>query len=182
MTGRTAPLLLLAAGIGLALGACGDDDAPDDPTIETTASTLPASDDVAIVTAAIREVASEGVPADDPERTPVVYVVSVAEGGISAGVQADVVSQLRDEVDVRFADERAEAIEDSDPAAPVPDEGVLLVIGDIAETGRPIVVSVEIYRNAEEWSKSLFTFAPVPSSEDGTWDVTETSEVPLDAP
>lgn len=178
---RTAPGLLLAAGIALAVGACGDDDTPDDP-VETIGSTLPANDDAAIVTAAVRAVSRAGVPADDPDRTPVVYVVSVAEGGISAGVQADVVSQLRDEVDVRFADERTEAIEESDPAAPVPDEGVLVVLGDIADTGRPVVVTVEIYRNADEWSKSLFTFAPATSPADGAWEVTATSEVPLAAP
>jgi hypothetical protein len=182
MTGRSAPLLLLAAGFGLALGACGDDDTTDDPTVETTGSTLPANDDVAIVTAAIRQVSSRGVPADDPDRTPVVYVVSVAEGGISAGIQADVVSQLRDEVDVRFADAREEAIEESDPTAPVPDDGVLLVIGDIAEVGRPVVVAVEIYRNVDDWTKSLFTVAPEGVTGDDAWDVTSTSEVPLDAP
>ena len=37
---------------------------------------------------------------------PVVYVVSIGEDGISAGAQADVASTLRDEIDVRFADER----------------------------------------------------------------------------
>ena len=135
-----------------------------------------------IVAATIRHVAAEHPPADDaddPEsdHLPVVYVVSVGEEPLSAGIQADVVAVLRDEIDVRFSDDRGEAIDGTAPTEPVKDGGVLVVLGAVPKLGNPVQVPVEVYIARHEHLKLVFTFAP--SGDD--WDVTQTSEVPLDA-
>ena len=64
------------------------------------------------------------------------YVVPLGESDIDATVQADVASELHDVADVRFADERSEALDEDEPGMPVRDDGVLVAIGDVAERGR----------------------------------------------
>ena len=60
-----------------------------------------------VYAATIREVVRhQPPPPDDPDALPVVYVVAVGETTIAADVQAEVTPELRDEVDVQFADER----------------------------------------------------------------------------
>lgn len=132
-----------------------------------------------IVTATIRQVVAEIPPAEDaePGDLPVVFVVSVAEDPLSAGAQADVVAELRDDIDVRFADAREEAIDDTAPTAPVKDDGVLVVLGEIPKLGNPVSVAVEIYLARHEHTKVVYTLAP--SGDE--WEITATSAVPLDA-
>lgn len=178
-TRQLVPVLVLLALVGLA--SCRDEG---NGSAERTA---------AVVEATIRHVASEHPPADaldddddasensgddgDDGDLPVVYVVSVGEEELSAGIQADVVSALRDDIEVRFADAREEAIDETAPTAPVKDGGVLVVLGAVPKLGNPVVVPVEIYTARHEHTKMLFSF--VPSGD--AWDITSTSEVPLDA-
>ena len=165
MTRRTLASLVLLA---ITVSGCGDDDAD--------ANGVHAAD---VLTAAIRDVV-DGQPAsaDAEEHKPVVFVVGIGEDGIKAAVQAEVATELRDDIDVRFADAREEPIDGGVEGEPVLDGGVLLLISDVPESGDPIELSVEIYRSLSDWTKAIFTF----SSADETWSVTATSLVPLDAP
>jgi hypothetical protein len=120
-----------------------------------------------------RVLADESTSAEDDE-LPVVYVVPLGENEIEATVQADVASELHDVADVRFADERSEALDEDEPGKPVLDDGVLIGIGDIAERGNPVEVEVEIYHSEDDSSSRLFTVARRSSR----WTVTSTSVVP----
>lgn len=159
------PVLVMLVLVGVV--ACGDE------------GNKSAERAVAVVEATIRHVASEHPPAEGAEAgdLPVVYVVSVGEETLSAGIQADVVSNLRDEIEVRFADAREEAIDETAPTAPVKDGGVLVVLGEIPKLGNPAVVPVEIYTARHEHIKMVYSFVPAGD----VWNITSTSEVPLDA-
>lgn len=128
---------------------------------------------VDVLVVAIRDVVGDQPAANSGETLPVVYVVGVGEHEVAATVQSDVAAELHDEVDVRFADERDEAIESEEVDQPVPDSGVLLMVGDIPEDGNSIDVSIEIYRSERDGSTVVFSFAERAS----TWVVTATSQV-----
>lgn len=131
---------------------------------------------VEVVTAVVREVVA-GLPAgEDPDARPVLYVLSIGEDGISAAVQADVVETLVDDVDVRFADERSETLDGGEPGEPVHDGGVLVAVGDIPDSGGEVDVVVEIYRDADDQSRVVYSFA----REASEWRVTSTSVLPLE--
>jgi hypothetical protein len=131
-----------------------------------------------IYLAAVSEVIAEQVPTSTDDELPVVYVVPVGESEIDATVQADVAAELRDLADVRFADERSEAVEEDEDGMPVRDDGTLVAIGEVPAEGEPIEVEVEVYRSAEDSSHFVFTFA----SRSSQWVVTSTSVLPLDEP
>jgi hypothetical protein len=161
---RLASLVLLA----IAIGGCGDDDADVDG--------VHAAD---VLAAAIRDVvAGQPVPTDTEGYTPVVFVVGVGENGIDAGVQAEVATALRDDIDVRFADAREEPIDSGEEDEPVRDGGVLLLVSDVPESGNPVEMTVEIYRSLSDWTKAIFTITVGAD----TSSVTATSLVALDAP
>ena len=142
-------LLLLSAGIMVAT-SCDDSSDPAGVPVD------------AVLVAIVRDIAVVDTPSTtEPGPLSVVYVVSIAEDGISAGAQADVASELRDEVDVRFADQREEALDDAEPDVPVVDGGVLLVVGDDPRERWPRRVPVEVYRNAADWTKFVFSVGPV---------------------
>jgi hypothetical protein len=149
-----ATCLLFAATIT----ACAGDDGDDDIAREE------------VVTAVVRDVVAGLPPGEDPDDRPVVYVLPVGEQEIAATVQADVAEALVDDVDVRFADERAEAVEGDEPNEPVHDDGVLVGVGDLPESG-PVEVVVEIYRDAREQSRVVYTFG----RESSEWRITATS-------
>jgi hypothetical protein len=160
-TGRVAAVLVAAA-----LMAAGCRDGPD-PT------GVPAD---AVIVAVVRAVAGTAPQTTVPGPLPVVYVVSVAEDGVSAGVQAAVASALRDQVDVRFADRREEAVDDAASGEPVVDGGVLLVVDEIPESDGVADVAVEIYRNAADDTKWVFSLR---AADEDQWAVTATSVVSL---
>jgi hypothetical protein len=165
MTGRTLASLVLLA---VAMSSCGDDDAD--------ANGVHAAD---VLSAAIRDVvAGHTVPADSEDHRPVVFVVGVGEDGIDAAVQAEVATELRDDIDVRFADAREEPIDSGLEDEPVRDDGVLLLVSDVPESGNPVEMSVEIYRSLSEWTRAIFTITVAAEH----WSVTATSLVALDAP
>jgi len=168
-TRRRASTALCPIGVAalvLAAVGCGDDSEADPRSV------TPAR----VIVAAIRGVVDTGPSTTEPDApTPIVYVVSVAENGIAPGAQADVASELRDEIDVRFADGRDEAIDEDSGGAPVRDGGVLLVIGEIPAEGRSIEVPIEVYLDEEDWRKALFTLR----FGGDEWSVTSSSDVPL---
>ena len=127
--------------------------------------------------ATIRDVVADLPPREDPEVVPVVYVVGVGESAIPADVQAEVAAELDGDVDIRFADERSEALLEDEEKVPVRDEGVLIAIGELPEGTYPVDLPVEIYRSEDDWSKVILTLARRSSQ----WTVTSSSVVPTDS-
>lgn len=113
-----------------------------------------------IYLAVVDAVLDNEFPAPPDDELLVVYVIRVGETTIDAAVQADVADGLHDRADVRFADERSEAIVEDDEEMPVRDDGVLVAVGDVAEEGEPVDVDVEIYRSVNDSSRFRFTLAP----------------------
>lgn len=110
--------------------------------------------------AAIRHAVEASPPTTEPGALPVVYVVGVGEAAIAAGVQAEVAALLRDENDVRFADERAQAILADEQRAPVRDQGTLVAVGEVPPDSEPVTaidVEVEVYRTDADRSKAVLT-------------------------
>jgi hypothetical protein len=160
--------------------ACGDDSEPAADSVDV--DVVPAPD---VVTEMIRHAVSMR-PAEEGE-VPIVYVVRTGERGFAAGVQADVAAALREDIDVRFADERSEAIDEDAENKPVIDGAALLLIGDVPEEPAPVAVSIEIYYDEADRSRSVFTLDTEPAGgtappDSVVWRVTATSFVPLDAP
>jgi hypothetical protein len=177
---RTAVATAALVVSGTLLAACGDDSPP--PPDSVAVEAVPAA---SVVTETIRYAVSMRPP--DGDEVPIVYVVSTGERGFSAGVQADVASALRDDIDVRFADERSEVIDEDAELQPVIDGAALLLLGDVPEEPAPVSVSIEVYYDDADRSRSVFTLDFEPAG--GTapddsivWRVTATSFVPLDAP
>jgi hypothetical protein len=135
------------------------------------------SRDAQVYVVTIRDVVAEEPPPADPDVLPVVYVIGVGEDDIAADIQADVAAELKDEVDVRFADARAEALLADDDEVPVRDHGVLVAVGALApESDEDAVdVEVEVYRSEADWSRVVLTVGRQSSSQ---WAVTSTSVVP----
>lgn len=151
------------AGVSLSVvTACGD------------SSEAELSREAQILVATIEEVLAERNPAAGTDELPVVYVEPLGDEDIGATVQADTASEMREIADVRFADERSEALDEDEPGMPVRDDGILVAIGPVPEEGDPVDVEVEIYRSEDDWSTALFSFAVRSSA----WTVTSTSVVP----
>jgi hypothetical protein len=135
------------------------------------------SRDAQVYVVTIRDVVAEEPPPPDPDVLPVVYVIGVGEEDIAADIQADVAAELKDEVDVRFADARAEAVLADDEEVPVRDHGVLVAVGALApesDDADAVDVEVEVYRSEVDWSKLVVTIGRQSSQ----WTVTSTSVVP----
>ncbi len=128
-----------------------------------------------VYVATIRDVLAEQPAANKPDALPVVYVVGVGEDGIAASVQAEVAADLDDDAVVRFADKRQEAVLEDKDTMPVRDDGVLIVVGEIAPDVDPVKVAVEVYRSDDDWSKRVLTIGSGSSSQ---WTVTSESTVP----
>lgn len=123
-----------------------------------------------ILQAAIQEVVGSDPPAEgDP--LPIVYVVPVGEQSLAATVQAEVVEGLSQIADVRFADSRDEAIASDTEQLTVKNDGVLLLVGDIAESGNRIELPVEIYVADNDRTTAVFSVRKA----GGSWSVSSTS-------
>lgn len=83
----------------------------------------------------------------------IVYVVSESGKAINSQVQASVVANLadrKDEVTVRFADVRDDALEADVEGQPVKDDGVLLLVGEVEERPPPVDLALHVYRNIDD--------------------------------
>jgi hypothetical protein len=132
--GRLGSVLALAV---VALVACASDGSPSGP--DRT---------VGVYEGIIRWSLSDEPAPPTQSKPPVVYVVTVDGDSLSPGAQTDVVRDLKDDVTVRFADHRAEAIDDRAPGDPVRDGGVLLLIGAVVHGTGPLAVDLTVYRSA----------------------------------
>ena len=157
---------MLAATVGAGFGA-----ACDGPGAE------PVSRDAQVYVATIRDVLADQPAPAEPNAVPVVYVVGVGERRIAADVQAEVAVELDGDADIRFADERSEAVLVGEDDVPVRDHGVLIAVGELAEDVEPVELPVEIYRSEDDWSKVVLTIARRSSQ----WTVTSSSVLPADS-
>jgi hypothetical protein len=148
---RRAGLLVSLASLAL-LGGCTTDSADDD------------DDDLAGAYAHIIEWIAER-SAQDSDR-PVVFVVALGEGfDIDLGLQAAIVSDSTDDVDVQFLDDRSEAFDDDD----VRDSGVLLAVGPANTEGGDIVIEANEERSVDDVTSWQFALSPV----DDDWSFAE---------
>jgi hypothetical protein len=136
------------------------------------------SRDAQVYAAAIRDVLADDPPREPTDPLPVVYIIGVGEGAIEARVQADVAQSLDEDADVRFADERSEAVLKDEEHVPVRDHGVLVAIGVVPPDADPVDVQIEVYRSEDDWSKRVLTIG----SRSSQWTVTAESVLPADAP
>lgn len=128
-----------------------------------------------VYVATIRDVLADQPPPEDPDVLPVVYVVGVGERDIPADVQAEVAAELDDDAEIRFADERSEALLEDEDDAPVRDHGLLIAVGELADDVDPVELAVEVYRSDDDWSKAVLTVGRRSSQ----WTVTSSSVVPV---
>lgn len=143
--------LVLAVSV-IALGACGES-SPASPRVRAAA----------VYDTVIRWFVTEttaGMP-EPPETIPV-FVEPRGEGAIiKLEVQADVVSRLQDAADVRFVDDREEALgTDDDGAAVVVDGGILLRLSPVVEEGDRVTLEVDQWLQ-ERLNTYLFTLTRV---------------------
>jgi len=156
-TRRRPALLAISLGIAtIVVAACSSDGESAQGTVADTAA----------VTALVNWAAGEMPPEVDENgdaEPPVVYVTTESDGTLDAGLQASVVEETADTATVRFADDRAEAIDDTSEVMPVHDDGVMLVIGDLPDPARTLTVDVEWYRSIDETSTLVVTITADPS-------------------
>lgn len=106
-----------------------------------------------------------GDDSDEPDR--VVFAGPLDEQqAISLEVQAAVVEQLEEFATVRFVDEPAEAIDDTDNREPVLEDGVLVLLGPVP-SGRTPSVDAERYVDIDDSVHVRVTLEPA----DGDWEV-----------
>jgi hypothetical protein len=101
---------------------------------------------VAIYSTAIRVVLTEARPqASTARRRGPVFVLAANERTLSLEVQAGVADALNGYATIRFVDDRAEAIESTEPLKPVHDHGVLLTLGKIPRGHNSVIIEVQRY-------------------------------------
>jgi hypothetical protein len=142
-------LLVVALAVTLAAGSCGSG-APSEHEREAN-----------VYAAVIRALAPDGpadLGAETEELERVVYAGSLdEENAIPLEVQAAVVEMLEDFATIRFVDEKAEAIDETEDGEPVLEDGVLVLLGAVP-AGRSPSVDAERYvdlDNDEQFQVSL---------------------------
>lgn len=106
----------------------------------------------------------------DGDGPPSLFVDSATDSEIPLEVQVEVIDRLGDDADVRFIDDREEAVTD-DELAPVHDEGVLVGLGAVP-TGPPVIVRLEVYRSVEDTAAYLVELA----GSDEAWRISGTPQ------
>jgi len=91
---------------------------------------------------------STGDPRNDD--LPVVYALNLDGSAVPAAVQVVVVKELRDDLTLRFADARKEAVDDKHEGDPVHDHGMLVQLGSVPEEGQEVTVEADVYRSADD--------------------------------
>jgi len=124
-----------------------------------------------VVEQIVREVADD-VPVE-ADQLPVVFVLGV-DGTLDIEVQAGVAAALVDEVDVRFVDERVEAIDEAADDLAVREGGVMVVVEEIPPEGRTFDLEVDRYTTADDRERLVVSF----QWRSEQWTVTSTTVVP----
>lgn len=158
----------LSVGVLVLLTGCPSD----------TDSTVGKSKEAAVYEAVIADLSDEFRIVDPvPDRDPVLYVEAFDLEGIPLRVQVDMVAGFIDRYDVRFVDEREEAVDDALPRRPVRKGGVLVGLHPIVG-GDTTTVRVELYEDDESVRAYRYT---VEELDDGVWVIVgEPETVPPD--
>lgn len=161
---------MTAVVLAMVLLACDSDEKSQSPIAQ-------------VLTAIVRDAAGDLPPDEDPDSIPVVYVISGTDEGLPTTAQAAVANSLNDEIDVRFADTRAEALDESEPGAPVREQGGLVAVGNLRDQfdddANRVEVPIEVYRSETQFSRRTLTF----SASGEVWSVTSSSVLEeLDVP
>lgn len=132
-----------------ALGSCSD--STDDPTAGTGRSTA--------VYRAVLEwvITQEPAPLDGDEL--LVFVDDRDEGAVDIDVQGTLIEDLADTAEIRFIDDRAEAVDIDDVGSPVREGGVLVGLGAVPGEGDVVEVYVDRYRHATDVAAWTFTLS-----------------------
>ena len=135
--------------IGASSAACSTPDA-DDPQVRASA----------VYAEMLRWFAD--ARSDDPEPLPV-FVEPRGEGAsIPLEVQAELVTEVEDVVDVRFIDTRDEAFVTDDDGTPVvADGGMLLRLAPVDEMADPVRVDVDVHLQDDEFMTMTFELSQV---------------------
>lgn len=145
--------ILVAVMVAVMPAACGDGQGGD------------GGEEAMIYSAAIRFVMEEATEGKRPERP--VFVVGVEEG-IPLKVQVGVVQRLEEFADVRFVDDRSEAIVEEEPRRPVRQQGMLLILGPIERDGKG---RAELRAERYERADDVTVYQVVATQTDGRWQV-----------
>ncbi len=111
--------------LALALAACGSDQVDD-----------PAQDDAEIYRTVIGDlVARSGVTFPQSDDPPVLYVEALGVDGIDLEIQVELVTAWVERYDIRFIDDRGEAVDPDIEGFPVREGSLLLGLGPITRDG-----------------------------------------------
>lgn len=105
----------------------------------------------------------------------VMYVIGRGDEPIDVDVQATVVANFESRVEIRFVDERSEAVDAEISSEPVRDEGLLVGLGTVSSEGDAVELYVDIYRSHDDalaWQMEV-------SRRDPAWQVAD-DPVPAD--
>lgn len=139
---RLAPVLALT---GLLIGCVNSTE------VDTTAR------DAAIYRSVIADVADRsGVEPDSSEDLPVLFIEAFDVDGIPLEVQVEVVTTLSDQYEIRFIDERDEAVATDLAEQPVRPNSILIGLGPIVLNGTAGVRS-ELYLSTDDVSAFRYT-------------------------
>lgn len=143
---RTMLLAVLAAAVLLPLTGCTSGNVADH-----------AARDAEIYENVIIEL-SDQFRVTDPieDREPVLYLESFAADGVSLETQVAITAAFLDVYDVRFIDEREEAVDDDVAELPVRRGGVLVGLGPIVEN-ETVTVRAELYFDSGDMRGFLYT-------------------------
>lgn len=120
----------------VALASCSPDGGPD-PDLRTAR----------IYEAALRwALDTDPPPPPDGGDLIAVYVASSDGSSIATQAQLEVVNTMRDEATLRFTDAQDDALDEDVEGRPVKDEGVLVVVGLVADRS-PLDLEIQVYRN-----------------------------------
>lgn len=97
----------------------------------------------------------------------VLFVASRSEEPIDIDVQADVFTAFEPRVEVKFIDDRTEAVDEEVETEPVRDLGLLVGLGAVPPEGDVIEVYADRYRDIDRVEAWRFTV----SRADGSWQI-----------
>jgi hypothetical protein len=111
-------------------------------------------------------VGRSGVGLDDSDDLPVLFIEAFEADGISLEVQVEVVTSFIEQYEIRFIDDRDEALEDDLEGLPVRENSVLIGLGPIVLDGTADVRS-ERYLSTDAVSAYRYTLA----GRDDSWSI-----------
>jgi hypothetical protein len=99
-----------------------------------------------------------GVDLDDTDDVPVVFIEAFDADGIALEVQVEVVNSLLEQYDIRFIDDREEAVAMDLEDLPVRANSLLIGLGPIVHVGN-IDVRTEVYLSQDSIRAYRYTLA-----------------------